>query len=207
MCLTNISEQKTATEDIVVYKHLKTTPGFDISDIDDKPFKCMIDGIDVEGHIKLMSDNVYFLHNVEIRRGSDIGIHKGDYLYSWVLDSQVDLKTLEIDGELVEENTNYITPYQDTNVLLGKTYYSDLRVYSYKGVQNGVTDVDHHAVDRGLHSFAEKQDAFDDIYPQGIVVKCIIPKGSKYFEGVYSEEYRSYASDTLQYTTEIWKNE
>lgn len=86
---------------------------------------------------------------------------------------------------------SYVTPYQYASVKLGETYTSELR----KEKNDSIVEI-------GIHSFKNLVDArneknyWDD--PQEIV-KCIIPKGSKYYEGDFSCLVDSYASTALKY--------
>lgn len=73
-----------------------------------------------------------------------------------------------------------VTYYREADVEVGKTYTSEL-----VQVKN--------TIETGLHSYEKIPFA---IY--SIVVKCIIPKGSKYYVGIFGNNV-SYASDTLKY--------
>ena len=68
----------------------------------------------------------------------------------------------------------------------------------------------------GLHSFELlddcKNNAFiEKIYAyKSVVVKCIIPKGSKYYKGKFNNYftvYSSYASDKIKYVEELFEIE
>jgi hypothetical protein len=91
----------------------------------------------------------------------------------------------------------YKSFYREASVVLGKTYTSDL-----------IRDYFHNKISVGLHSLEYKEQAIRDIeytpsFPdQGILVKYIIPKGSKYYKGTFSNMI-AYASDTIIYTKEI----
>ena len=82
----------------------------------------------------------------------------------------------------------FITPYQHMVVKLGCTYESE---FSFN------CDGD---VEKGLHSFCNQARA--QLNSQGclgrLVVKCLIPKGSRYYIGWYGTAV-SYASDKLTY--------
>lgn len=81
---------------------------------------------------------------------------------------------------------NLVTPYQDMNVEIGKTYKSEFSIDNCKYTIN---------IEKGIHSFKEI-DPCKKI--ASIVVKCRIPKGSKYYVGNFIGD-KSYASDTLEY--------
>lgn len=68
---------------------------------------------------------------------------------------------------------------------------------------------DQRTVEKGFHSFTCKEDAYKYKATRGnksdvpyIVVKYIIPKGSKYIEGTYGE-YPNYVSDKIICVQEI----
>lgn len=92
-------------------------------------------------------------------------------------------KHLESNGK----NPDYRTPYRGTIVKMGETYESDL-----SRVCNDV--------DAGLHSFGKKKDAISDGRSEcsDVVVKCIIPFGSRYYKGKFAGKV-SFASDKLRY--------
>lgn len=81
----------------------------------------------------------------------------------------------------------YFTPFFKRTVEIGKEYKSDIH---YNGF----------SVDMGLHSYRRKSgtDTLNTIYKDGVVVKCVIPKGAIYHKGRFSGE-RCYASNTLKY--------
>ena len=85
-----------------------------------------------------------------------------------------------------------LTPYQKVPVKLGSTYKSKLIRHS-----NG-------NVTYGLHAFLTLDQAlcntFTSLYDVRIV-KCIIPKGSKYYIGEFYSHYKktAIAADTLIY--------
>lgn len=100
------------------------------------------------------------------------------------------------------KNDEYFTTYQKANIKIGGVYQSKLKSYiSIFGSDR--------KVEIGLHSFADlsdcRQDAIDELYyllgsnkyVKILVVKCVIPKGSKYYSGDYVGA--SYASTSLKY--------
>lgn len=88
----------------------------------------------------------------------------------------------------------YETPYREFKVKLGETYTSGLKrrsIFYFK-----ICNI-------GLHSYENVTDAFDNQYHYWeVIVKCIIPKGSKYYKGKFLH-YNGFASDKLIYTKEI----
>ena len=78
----------------------------------------------------------------------------------------------------------------DSAVKLGKTYTSILARDRYNDVEQGIHSLrDKQGVDIEMDYFG------DDDYR---VVRCIIPKGSKYYVG-YFDVVKSIASDTIKY--------
>lgn len=99
----------------------------------------------------------------------------------------------------------YMTFYRDYPIELGNTYKSELILLEYQ-IFN--------AIEIGLHSFENYEDCKKFISDntkyvynkEYFIVKCIIPKGSKYFKGIYMDfidngtiPYECYASDCLKY--------
>ena len=99
------------------------------------------------------------------------------------------------------DNGELFSPYQGshapaineiTNTLLGGAEYAEMFL-------NGIT-ISMYFVNLGFHSFK----CFDDLVKETNfylfstikIFKCIIPKGSKYYEGVYCE-YPSYCSESI----------
>jgi len=95
----------------------------------------------------------------------------------------------------------YVTPYRESLVVIGEVYKSEI----YR---------DRNTIEQGLHSFAKITDCFDNsrriynhpIYYKGkdypvtpVLVECVIPKGARYYKGVFDGRFTSYASDTLEY--------
>lgn len=66
-----------------------------------------------------------------------------------------------------------------------------------------IKDNESNTVDFGLHSFINKEDALSEARRFGeILVRCIIPKGSEYYQGEFETRgiiYPSYASDYIVY--------
>ena len=86
-----------------------------------------------------------------------------------------------------------LTYYQETPVKLGRTYTSE---FSYD------RDGD---VERGLHSYKNLRGAIideKDSFGRTIIVKCVIPKGSRYYQGKFDGK-QSYACDRLTYVSVV----
>ena len=79
----------------------------------------------------------------------------------------------------------YETPYKNCSVEIGKTYKSKL-----------IKDCDNQ-VRVGLHSYVNLNDAIR--HNESVAVKCIIPKFSWYYEGLFDCGTESYASTKLKY--------
>lgn len=93
---------------------------------------------------------------------------------------------------LVKNDYNELaTPYRYRLITIGSTYESELKVKSRFFKNSRVED--------GLHSLVNKSDVSRCFRgTRGVVVKCIIPAGSRYFEGHF-DIYMSYASDKITY--------
>lgn len=87
-------------------------------------------------------------------------------------------KVLHYDG------TNFLTFFQFKPVEIGRTYESTFSFNYFGGVE------------MGLHSFSNLQDALNG--QERLVCRCIIPKGSAYYEGWFAN-MESYASNRLTY--------
>ena len=103
----------------------------------------------------------------------------------------------------------YLTPYLYFPMHLGETYTDDEPFFHpYRDI-NGIADIGSDY----FHSFATIEDAVEAIgdceMSGAIVVECVIPEGTKYFEGsmFYSEAkdgvVKTYASKTLKLTNTI----
>lgn len=182
MCLTlksTTTRAKIAKEDIVCYKRVvKSLIKTQCAGLTDgQPFKGVIKGISCEGHISICYGSIYFCTDNKELDGMSAPDKKG-HKYSWIDDYWV----TEIEG--VEfPSIELKTPYQRASVTIGKTYSSKL-----KKADDTVWE--------GLHSFATLKAARKD--GEGKYVKCIIPKGSRYYEGTFYSDV-SYASTLLKY--------
>ena len=99
------------------------------------------------------------------------------------------------------EDAVLLSPYQDspapiinevTNTLLGGAEYAEVFL-------NCIT-ISMYLVNLGFHSFKCFNDLVEETHFHSAstikIFKCIIPKGSKYYEGVYCE-YPSYCSESI----------
>lgn len=90
------------------------------------------------------------------------------------------------------------TPYQGQTVVIGESYESELtKVNEYLNSSKK-------SIRKGIHTFKYldeciKADNYD------VICKCIIPKGSHYYKGLF-EKYDSYASDRLTYIRILQNN-
>lgn len=106
-------------------------------------------------------------------------------------------------SKLTAETENiFYTYYQGFPVEMGKEFDSLLIIKNNR-------------IDIGLHSFAILEDAKEFLMRKALawsdknlyIVKCIIPKGSKYCDGFfvsYTKKFESFASDTLRYVEIIF---
>lgn len=177
-----------AERDIVVYKylnvHMKVNLVMDNIKSGDS-FSGIIKGIPCNGKIYISESlDVYFLTDDERLDGSTSPLMLG-YRFSWVMDNEVE--EIYVNGNKIPiiKTYTYRTPFQNMGVEIGKTYNSKL-------IKAGST------IGEGLHSFKSPRYAKGTSYEQRIVAKCIIPKGSSYYTGLYVRHI-SYASDKLTY--------
>jgi hypothetical protein len=187
-----------AENDIVVYKFLKDGRKLN-PEFHGKEFTGVIDCSTVEGKISI-DKRTFFCTNNDFFDGICADDKLG-YKYSWVIDKYV--KSIKVDGvEIIKDGCvldnaeilTFLTPYRKAEIKIGETYKSKLIKYDS-------------LVEEGIHSFESLKDAnfFAIAIKSKIVAKCIIPKGSEYYVGKYSDDiysdsdYVSYASDTLKY--------
>ena len=182
MCLeliSNKTKSKIAKEDIICYKRLEHLPIIDKSNIKDGDrFAGVINNMECSGKISIESNKIYFCTNHPMLCGTD-SQNKHGYIHSWVFDNVV--TSIIINNKEVV-NLKIATPYKYFPIEIGKTYDSELIK------KDGF-------VHEGLHSYKNLDDSKQDI---GIYVECIIPKGSKYYEGKFVDD-DAYASDKLTY--------
>ena len=183
MCLeliSNKTKSKIAKEDIICYKRLEYLPIIDMSTIKDgDEFTGIINDVKCSGKISLEFNRIYFCTNYSKLNGA-ASSNKHGYLYSQLFDN--DATSIIVNNkELIDLKIQ--TPYRNFIVEIGKTY-------------NSVLVKNNGYVHEGLHSYKNPIDTKK--YNYGIYVECIIPKGSKYYEGTFCNRY-SYASDKLTY--------
>ena len=183
MCLelkSNKTKSKIAKEDIICYKRLENLPTIDMSTIKDgDEFTGVINTFECSGKISIESDEIYFCTNHPILNGSD-SLNKHGYNYSWVFDNTV--TSIIINNKEVIY-LKLVTPYRKFPIEIGKTYNSEL------------IKIDENIYE-GLHSYKNSEDVKK--YYNGFYAECIIPKGSKYYEGKFVD-VDAYASDKLTY--------
>lgn len=96
---------------------------------------------------------------------------------------------------VVNNDGNLTTLFQKTSVILGNNYNSSIERY-------------YNTIEKGIHSFTKLKEAKEflkiikDETTRVRIVKCIIPKDSLYFNGMFNN-YKSMASNQILYTKEI----
>ena len=183
MCLeliSNKTKSQIAKEDIICYKRLEYIPTVNMSTIKDgDEFTGVINTFECSGKISVESNNIYFCTNHPILNGSD-SLNKHGYNYSWIFDNTV--TSIIINNKEVID-LKIATPYRWFPIEIGKTYDSELiKKDEY--------------VHEGLHSYKNLDHAKN--YYVKFYAECIIPKGSKYYEGKFVDD-DAYASDKLTY--------
>lgn len=191
MCLSNLTTKrpKTAKEDIVVYKRLKEANKRVIKNskiYHGKDCIATIYNKKVIGKLSLYNNEIFICTNdIEFNGICCPSEFKFGFKYSWVLDGSTFSILVNGNEILSNENKVLVTPYQCFVVEIGKTYKSNLE---------NIFD----EVKIGIHSFVTVKGAIEDDI-DSIIVKCIIPKGSKYYLGDFNGIKDSIASDTLKY--------
>ena len=190
MCLSikENAELLIAKRDMIVYKRLKLIDNKTSELINDGDlFSGVINDINCNGKIhKTKAGELFFCTNNYLLNGSE-SPEKFGYKYSWIMRPSVTsiiINGVEFIDKLVS-NTILHTPYMGANIIIGETYKSKLVVEDAN-------------VENGLHSFHTVLATKSDYFVNDVIVKCIIPKGSKYYKGKYGN-YVSYASNTLKY--------
>ena len=175
------TKSKIAKKDIICYKRLEYLSTINVSDIKDgDEFTGVLNKIECSGKISIESDKIFFCTNHSNLNGID-SRNKHGYINSWIFDSTV--TSIIINNKEVVD-LKIVTPYRDFPIEIGKTYDSELiKKDEY--------------VHESLHSYKNLDDAKNDY--TGIYVECIIPKGSKYYEGIFDINDDAYASDKLTY--------
>lgn len=178
-----------AERDIVVYKYLNVSIKSNLVMDNIKSgdsFSGIIKGIPCNGKIYISEFlEFYFLTDDKRLNGSTSPLRLG-YKFSWIMDDKVE--EIYVNGNKIPliKTYTYKTPFQNMEVEIGKTYTSELR-------KVGGT------IREGLHSFKSPIYAKENSgISSRLVVKCIIPKGSSYYTGLYMRHI-SYASDKLTY--------
>lgn len=107
----------------------------------------------------------------------------------------------------------YESPFMNFKYQIGKTYSSPLNhlalienpdannrdlLYSWERTKY-LNCIYSDKIEEGLHTFVDPLDCYLS-FPQYTILKCIIPKGSWYYKGVFQAfgPKQSYASDTLR---------
>ena len=199
MCLKNITtkEPLIAKKDITVYKIVNENY-FIIPELKDllktsDKCKAIIDGIEINGKIFKSGRGIFICHNNSNLKINIFKTHKLNYKYSFIISAMGTRVTSLIVNKQEFINIFYHTPYIKTIIELGKEYTSELYLYEFLNI-----------VEKGLHSFIQKLNIKEGEY----LVKCIIPKGSKYYKGIFeidSYSFDSIASDKLKYIKIIKK--
>jgi hypothetical protein len=187
MCLSlenNKTRAKIAKEDIIVYKMLECDYKFNSDKIKHgDSFIGAINNTKCKGKISIGSDKrLFFCTNNRFLSGTDADDKLG-YKYSWVMDRAVTKIIVNKEDICANKTPHYVTYFQEAEVEIGKTYTSKLIKEDEE-------------VNEGLHSFGKLEDAKTFT---SFVAKCIIPKGSRYYEGIFECSYLSYASNKITY--------
>lgn len=104
----------------------------------------------------------------------------------------------------------YFTLARHAEIQLGEEYTSEFEFGSEtRFIPRLGHSVKKITIEKGLHSFTNLRDAksfcqtevSDESYKY-YIVKCIIPKNSKYYIGIFND-VEGYASDRIKYTKEI----
>jgi len=182
MCLEKAGEKLVATEDIVCYKRILIghLPINELLPFHGKKAKAVVYNYEYDVVISVHDGQLFLCSNDSDINGLECPERFG-HRYSWQFDNTVSDLTCE-DTSLIN-NKNFITPYQRAEVALGNTYKSKLIKERYDKVHEG------------LHSFKHASSAREN--GDGRVVRCVIPKGSEYYEGLFGGE--GYASNTIKY--------
>lgn len=182
MCLENFGKQKIAEKDIVCYKVLST--GF-IPKIkgakSGETYTLMFNtGVEIEG--KLMRGKPLRFKVTIPFDGNNF--FRTTYRFVGGESSRL-IGIKDKNGKSLEVNLKPVfeTFFRATPIEIGETYTSEIKVNNY-------------TIHKALHSFCYKKDA--RVYGNFKVAKCIIPKGSIYYRGIFGS-VPSYASNQLKY--------
>ena len=199
MCLKNVTTKDPliAKKDITVYKIVNENY-FIIPELKNllktgDKCKAIIDGIEINGKIFKSGRSIFIGHNNSNLQINIFKTRKLNYKYSFIIGATGTRVTSLIVNKQEFINIFYHTPYVKTIIELGKEYTSELYLFELLNI-----------VEKGLHSFIQKPNIKEGEY----LVKCIIPKGSKYYKGIFeidSYSFDSIASDKLKYIKIIKK--
>lgn len=127
--------------------------------------------------------------------------------------AQEDIKCYKILFKSSVRQGLFYAPYQLFNYELGVTYFTNISVsyncntfglsffrYIFYKFFNDFLDVK--GVNQGFHSFVNLKNAIEERnsdvdYKRLVIGECIIPKGAKYYKGIYSS-YDGYASNSIK---------
>ena len=127
--------------------------------------------------------------------------------------AQEDIKCYKILFKSSVRQGLFYAPYQLFNYELGVTYFTNISVsyncntfglsffrYLFYKFFNDFLDVK--GVNQGFHSFVNLKNAIkeknsDIDYKRLVIGECIIPKGAKYYKGIYLS-YDGYVSDSIK---------
>lgn len=113
-----------------------------------------------------------------------------NYKYSLFFNERV--TSIIINKRECINNDGFITPYKKFPIIIGETYDSILE----KNPK--------YNINKGIHSFKNIKDAKNNANLYSVIVKCIIPKDSKYYKGIFNDVV-SYASNKLKYVEIIYE--
>lgn len=190
--------RQTASENIICYKRLSYNYILDdypniFKNYNGCKFTGIINDIKCEGCIEVVGGSIYCCTDV-LELNNTLYFNSLGYNCSWRFDRLVQsiiINGIDIINEFYSNNHMFVTPYKKAIVQIGKLYNSKLiRIHD-----SNVVNID-------IHSFANYEDAIND--GSGFIIKCVIPKGAKYYEGLFGEDL-SYASNKIKYVEIIKK--
>lgn len=179
------SQAQIATEDIVCYKRIIRGKKKIIipTELHGNDFTAiMFDKIPIHGKLTFADNKCFLCSNSKLADGAECDVKHG-YKYSWRVDIHV--KEVTVNYVTYTPQDILMTPYRDFVIEIGKTYKS-------------LIDRRMTRIEAAIHSFKYESSAKRDELSEDIVVQCVIPKGSTYYEGVFNDT-KSYASDCLTY--------
>ena len=192
MCLWLKSKRsciQTAKRDLIVYKYIQASSHSELlysNEMNDGvEFHGVISDIECCGKISIDDTGRVFFCTDDYRLDGLGCINRHGFTYSWIHDKNVSEIYINGSPNQIITVKDYATPFQRAIVEIGETYHSAL-------IKTG------DRVEEGLHSYQKLGVVERFIDATTIGVKCIIPKGSKYYVGTYGKDV-SYASDKLIY--------